>query len=129
MRSFIAALACVALVLISSLVSAAVVELTTANYNEVTGQKDKLVFTMVYATWCGHCNSLKPGYEAVSQTFADNDKVVIAKLDAPANEDFARNTLQIKSFPTLWLYKNGQRLDYSGARSQQGIEEFIKSNL
>lgn len=129
MRSFALSFIVAALVAVASLVSAGVVDLNAATYQQVTGDKDKSVFVMVYATWCGHCTSLKPEYEKVAQTFAGNDKIVIARLDAPANEDLARNTLSIRSFPTLFFYKNGQKTDYSGARSQQGIEEFINANL
>jgi len=127
MRAF--ALLAIFAIIAVSFAMAGVVELTGESYPTITGDKDKNVFVMVYATWCGHCQSLHPQYEKVAETFAGNDKVVIAKMDAPAHEDYARNVLSIRSFPTLFFYKNGVQQTYDGARSQQGIEEFINANL
>ncbi len=50
----------------------------------VDGSKDVLV--EFYAPWCGHCKSLAPVYEEVAQKLKDEDGVVLAKLDATAND-------------------------------------------
>ena len=108
---------------------AAVVELNSESYPQVTGDASKVVFVKVYADWCGHCQALVGPYKEVGEHFAGNDKVVIAKFNAPDNEDYARNVLQIRSFPTLFFYKNGQKQDFSGERTKSGIVSFIESNL
>lgn len=35
---------------------------------------------------CGHCKKLEPIWEKLGKAFQDNDSVVIAKLDATAND-------------------------------------------
>lgn len=47
---------------------------------------DKDVFVEFYAPWCGHCKSLAPKYDALAEQLAGVESVVIAKMDATANE-------------------------------------------
>ena len=128
MRACFIAVAALA-VLFAAVATAEVVVLTSDTYPTVTSDAAKVVLVKTYATWCGHCTALAPDYIEVAKHFEGNDKVVVAKFDAPANEDYARNVLKLRSFPTIFLYKNGQRLDYSGARNKQGLIEFVNANL
>jgi len=120
--------------LCSSLVVAAadgpVKVLDANNFPFVVQDKTKVVLVKVYADWCGHCQSLVPEYIEVAKHFASDEKVVIAKFNAPDNEHFARNQLHIKSFPTIFLYRyGGDRIDYSGERNKAGLIEFVQQNL
>ena len=112
-------------------VMCAPVTLTSTNYDELTATAgtDKVVLVKVYADWCGHCKSLVPIWDDVAEFFKDNHRVVIANFNAPENEDYARNTLHIKSFPTLFVYKNGKKTDYSGERTKEAFTKFIALSM
>jgi protein disulfide-isomerase A1 len=49
-------------------------------------ESGKDVMIEFYAPWCGHCKALEPEYNKLGETFKDVSSVVIAKMDATANE-------------------------------------------
>ena len=56
------------------------------------------------APWCGHCKQLKPIWEKLGEQFKDDKDVVIAMMDATANEV---DGFQITGFPTLKFVPSG----------------------
>jgi protein disulfide-isomerase A6 len=57
--------------------------LNDANFNNAIGG-DKHVLVAFTAPWCGHCKTLAPIWEEVATDFANDDNVLIAKVDADA---------------------------------------------
>lgn len=99
--------------------------LVASNFDSVAMDETKDVLVEFYAPWCGHCKQLTPIYEKVGEHFESNDDVVIAKMDATANE---LEHTKITSFPTLKLYKKeGTILEYNGPRTFEGITKFIET--
>jgi len=92
------------------------------NFAEVALDTGKDVFVEFYAPWCGHCKKLAPIWDELAEKYKDNDKLVIAKLDATTNEV---ENVKIKGFPTLKLFKSGNNevVDYKGGRT---LEDFVK---
>ncbi|XP_012231609.1 protein disulfide-isomerase [Linepithema humile] len=100
--------------------------LVGTNFHEVAHDKEKDVLVEFYAPWCGHCQQLAPIYEQLGEKYKDNDKLVIAKMDATANE---LEDVRVTSFPTLTLYKKetNQAVEYNGERTLDGLSKFIET--
>ncbi|KAF4587668.1 protein disulfide isomerase [Ophiocordyceps camponoti-floridani] len=100
------------------------------NYEKIVNDEDKDVLLEFYAPWCGHCKALAPKYEQLASAYADSDfkdKVVIAKVDATANDV----PDDVAGFPTIKLYPagaKGEPITYSGSRTVEDLVTFIKEN-
>ncbi|KAF5102699.1 hypothetical protein D0Z03_000374 [Geotrichum reessii] len=101
------------------------------NYEEIVLDDEKDVLIEFYAPWCGHCKQLAPTYEELGALYFNNDefkdKVVVAKVDHPANEI----EIPIQGYPTIMLFPAGKKNDpitFNGARSLEALSNFIKDN-
>lgn len=101
------------------------------NYKDVIFDDNKDVLVEFYAPWCGHCKSLAPKYEELGALYQSNpdfaSKITIAKVDATANDV----PDEIQGFPTIKLFKAGDKknpIEYSGDRSIEDLIKFVKEN-
>jgi protein disulfide-isomerase A1 len=100
------------------------------NYDDIVLEDSKDVLIEFYAPWCGHCKALAPKYDILAQLYVDagyTDKVTIAKVDATLNDV----PDEIQGFPTIKLYKAGDKknpITYSGSRSIEDLIKFVKES-
>ncbi|KAL6265175.1 hypothetical protein P5V15_005260 [Pogonomyrmex californicus] len=101
--------------------------LVGTNFHEIVFNKEKDVLVEFYAPWCGHCQQLAPIYEQLGEKYKDDDKLIIAKMDATANE---LADIKVSSFPKIVLYKKetNEGVEYNGERTLEGLSKFIDSN-
>jgi len=95
------------------------------NWEEVVNS-DKHVLVEYYAPWCGHCKTLAPIYASLATKLKDSDDVVIAKMDATANEV---DGVSIQGFPTIKFYPKGNKqnpVDYDGERTEEGFIKYLQ---
>ncbi|KAI3672781.1 hypothetical protein L6452_38881 [Arctium lappa] len=98
------------------------------NFHDIVFKSGKNVLLEFYAPWCGHCKKLAPILNKVASSFANDADVVIAKIDATAN-DIVHEGFDIKGYPTLYFKSaSGNLLPYDGKRSKEKIIDFIKKN-
>ncbi|GIF49782.1 thioredoxin [Asanoa ferruginea] len=99
----------------------ATVELTTENFDKVTGG-DGIVLVDFWASWCGPCLRFAPVYDRVSEK---HENVVFGKVDTEAQVELAAR-YDIRSIPTLMALRDGVIVfAQPGALPESAVESLI----
>ncbi|KAK2770890.1 hypothetical protein FQN53_005299 [Emmonsiellopsis sp. PD_33] len=103
--------------------------LTDASFKSaIGGGADVLVaFT---APWCGHCKTLAPTWEKLADDFALEANVIVAKVDAEAENSKATAQAQgVRSYPTIKFFPRGstEPIDYEGGRTEKDLVEYLNT--
>lgn len=96
-------------------------------FDEIVNDADKDVLIEFYAPWCGHCKTLAPKYEELGEKLTSDENIVIAKMDATAND--VPGNYQVSGFPTIYWAPAGNKKNpkkYQGGREVPEFLEFIK---
>lgn len=96
------------------------------NFEDRVLNNDKHVFLKVFAPWCGHCVAMKESWEQFAEAMEGRDDVVVADIDATANE--LPTAYTVRGFPTIfWCDKSNKAVPekYQGSRSVDGWSAFV----
>ena len=103
-----------------------VVVLTAANFSSFLAAT-RHVMVEFYAPWCGHCKKLAPILDEAATTLQSDEEVVIAKMDATAND--VPSEFDVQGYPTLYFVTpSGKVTSYDSGRTADDIVDFIKKS-
>lgn len=74
-----------------------------------------------YADYCGHCKKLAPIFKEVSE---EVENVVFGEIECPSHR-LVCGKYGIKGFPTLLLFKDNEKYEYEGPRTELNIINWL----
>ncbi len=85
---------------------------------------DTPVLVDFFATWCGPCKTMSPILQAFAKQMGDRVRVI--KIDVDKNQAVS-SKYNIKSIPTLLLFKNGEvKWRQTGIVQKNVLEQMIQ---
>ncbi|BFZ02538.1 hypothetical protein BsWGS_05577 [Bradybaena similaris] len=98
-------------------------------FEKIVNDPSKDVLIELYAPWCGHCKQLEPKYEALAKKLKKESNLVIAKMDATAND--VPDNYSASGYPTIYFAASNNKqspLTYDGPREVEDIETFLREH-
>jgi len=102
-----------------------------STFRDIVLDNSKDVFVEFYAPWCGHCKSLSPVWTELAELLKGRN-IVVAKIDATANDINCAAIETISAYPSLYFFKAGEKdhpLRFSSKdRSIEALMQFVNEN-
>jgi len=105
-----------------------IVKVVGSTFDAIVLDETADVLLKIYAPWCGHCKNMQPAYADLANKLAEDEDIVIAEIDATAND--LPPTYQVRGYPTIFWAGKGNKdapEKYQGARTVDAWMKFIKS--
>jgi thioredoxin 1 len=104
-----------------------VMTFSSANFSTDVVQSNIPVLVDFWAEWCGPCKMLAPIVDELAEEKAG--KLKVGKVNVDNNQDLAQQ-YNIRSIPTLLLFKNGQvKAQIVGMAGKKDIESKLAPHL
>lgn len=106
-----------------------VIEAEQATFAEAIIEKSHQVPVLVdfWADWCGPCQMQLPILLKLAEEY--QGKFILAKLDTERERELAK-AFQIRSIPTMKLFKNGEIVeDILGAQTETALREILARHI
>uniref|UniRef100_A0A4W5Q8F9 protein disulfide-isomerase n=1 Tax=Hucho hucho TaxID=62062 RepID=A0A4W5Q8F9_9TELE len=94
------------------------------SFEEIVNDPEKDVLIEFYAPWCGHCKSLEPKYKELAEQLYSDPNIVIAKMDATAND--VPQGFDVQGFPTIYFAQAGKKDQPKRYEGAHEVKDFIK---
>ena len=102
------------------------VKATDTSFEQEVLKSDTPVLVDFWAEWCGPCRMIGPSLEDIAKEM--DGKLKVVKVNIDENPEIA-SQLGIRSIPTLFIYKGGQKVDQMvGAKPKGDLSRWISKS-
>ena len=71
---------------------------------------------------------MKPAFDKLAAEYEGNDAVAVVDVDCTKHQDLCGKH-DVKGYPTIKYWQDGDRKDYQGGRSFDDLKKFVVDNL
>lgn len=104
-----------------------VLELDDNNFSTIV-KDSSIIFVKFFAPYCSHCKRLEPTWNELALKLAQQEEILIAKVDCTANQELCQS-YGINAYPKLVMFRDGKRFkDYTGSRDLENLYNFVIKN-
>ncbi|XP_037136029.1 protein disulfide-isomerase A4 [Syngnathus acus] len=100
-------------------------------FDEIVMDTQNDVLIEFYAPWCGHCKKLEPEFLALGKKYKGEKNLVIAKMDATAN-DIPDDKYKVEGFPTIYFAPSNSKHNpvkfEGGDRTVDAFSKFVEEH-
>ncbi|CAK7269618.1 hypothetical protein SEPCBS119000_003662 [Sporothrix epigloea] len=95
------------------------VALTAESFETLVTMTQDMWFVKFYAPWCHHCQAMAANWEQMAKEM--RGKLNIGQVNCDEESRLCKD-VHVKSYPTIALFRGGERVDYDGLR---GLGDFV----
>eukprot|EP00980_Cylindrotheca_fusiformis_P030655 scaffold25176_cov191-Cylindrotheca_fusiformis.AAC.5 len=105
------------------------IEITKENFEDKI--KGKNAFVKFFASWCGHCKSMKPAWDQLGEEYEASSSVLIGDAECTASGKALCDEFQVSGYPTIKYFVDGDTKgeDYKGGRDFDSLKKFVVETL
>ena len=102
------------------------VELTAESFQKLVTTSQEPWFIKFYAPWCPHCQHLAPTWNQLARE--SQGKLNIGEVNCDAEPRLCKDA-RVSSYPTLYFFRGGERVEYDGLRGLGDLLAFTQKAL
>jgi len=94
---------------------------------------------LLFAHWCGHCQSMYPEWEKLQKEFENNDNIILREIEHGNIEqdkhllekEYGISPIQVQGFPTLVKFNPYKAAEYyeGGERTQSNMRTWLNTPI